>query len=155
MRKRTCFDYAIEILTKRVMLEVDLEKKLRKKGFKEDEIKETIQKLSEMGYLKKEDYVESYILKGMRKLWDKEKIQRDLEKIAPKDMVMEKLHELYNENQILTRLQKVYKNYLSQSKDEKKAKQRFFQYLLRRGFNTHKASALLNYLDKVLSNTPS
>lgn len=82
-KKYQNYDLAIKYLEKKMRSKKEVEKYLKKENVVEEEIKEILDRLEQIGYIKEEAYIESYINDKIRFSKDgPEKIKKELEELG-------------------------------------------------------------------------
>lgn len=135
---QSAFCKAVDLLSRAEQSALDIRLKLKKKGYQDDEIDQTIEKLYSLNYLNDRRYAESYIRKNML-LKSKSLILRELYmKNIKLDDVDDIFEECYQDEQVDE--EKIIKNLLSHNFKnadftDEKVKKRAISLLIRHGFN--------------------
>ena len=142
-------NYAFCLLKFRPRSEYELRQRLERKGFSEEQIRQTLGLLKQKGFINDEEFarmwVESRINKplGLRRLREELRVKgisRDLI-----TQILEQTQEKYSEEKLI---QDAISRRLDRLKrlEPKKAKQRLYLYLLRRGFSTDRVREAVNQI---------
>ena len=146
---KKALNYALNILAKSYKTKSELSKKLKEMEYKEDTIKDVISRITELGYLNDEQYVEAFIRskqdtsQGLNKktLYNK-LIQKGVDKeLIKQNLENSEIDEYQNALQVAA---KKLQN-LKGSKKEKKAK--LYAFLIYKGFDYEICSKVLNNID--------
>lgn len=151
---KTAYQYSITLLTKKDYSIHKLTDKLISKKFLEEEIEETIKKLTDQRYLREETYTENLILSCLRKNQGNLYIKRKLENenLNTNDEIINNIREEYkisSESQIKALIIKKTKySELPTSLTEKlKIKTKLMNYLLSKG---HDGDEIQYYIQEIL-----
>ena len=148
-KKFTAAEYALKLLAVRPRTMKELRLRLRKRGYQQEEIEETLKSLRELNILDEEEFAESFIKGKMRKLYSKSWIKRELLKAGlPEDQVNTWLNEFYDETSVLSKLTEHAKHVFSQLHDLEKARRRIYAFVLRHG---HSPSIARKIIDEALT----
>ena len=148
-RKLNAMEYALKLLAVRPRTEKELRRRLKKKGYQQDEVEEALQVLRESRVLDEEEFAESFIKGKMRKLYSRSWIKRELVRSGLReDEVNTLLDEFYNEEEVLSKLTERAKRVFNQLKNSERARQRIYAYVIRHG---HSPDIAKTVLEKVLS----
>lgn len=136
--RNSSLNYALNILSKRNITTVKLRQKMVKKGFPEEEITETVNKLIEWKYLDDYSYAVSYV-KAKNQKYSRSKIFYELLNLGiAKDLVTDVLEDFYNEEREYTNcLELAYKIWNAEGEKwkEKYQKNRFgYRFYSRRTY---------------------
>ncbi|MFH0763101.1 MAG: regulatory protein RecX [Candidatus Omnitrophota bacterium] len=141
--------YAFLLLKFRQRSEKELYERLKKKGFKEEIIKEVISFLKERAFIDDKSFARAWINQRLKKPYGLKRICREL-KIKGIDGeivsgILQEVKKGYDEEGVALRLAK---DKLGRSKgvEPQKAKKRIFSYLLRRGFSPEVIIECINKL---------
>ena len=146
---KKALNYALNMLAKSYKTKFELTKKLKEKEYKDDTIKMVLERLTELGYLNDEQYVETFIRskqdtsQGLNK---KTLYNKLIQKGVDKELVLQNLEnseidEYKNAMQVAEKKLRSLKG----SGREKKAK--LYTFLLYKGFDYDICSKVLNNID--------
>lgn len=129
------FDNALTYLEKGMKTEKGIREYLKKKGYLDESIDKTIEKLIEYGYINDELFAESYIntyssTKGKRKI-EYELISKGVDK----EIIFQKLEELIEEEDQLSNCVALAKKYLKNKIVDEKTYQKLTSHLASKGFS--------------------
>lgn len=148
-RKLNAMEYALKLLAVRPRTMKELRQRLKRKGYQQDEVEETLQALKESKVLDEEEFAESFIKGKMRKLYSRSWIKRELVRTGlPEDDVEALLDEFYDEKEVLSKLTERAKLVFNQLKDSERARRRIYAFVIRHG---HSPDIAKKVLYKVLS----
>ncbi len=136
----SAFEKSVELLACAELSSKDLCTKLRKRGYEEAKIRETIERLYAAGYLDDARYARAFIRKNMRgkstRRIRQELNQKSIRLTDPEQFVSEVyLEEGCTEEETLQRL--VERRLRGNREPDEKELRRLYAYLLRRGFSYH------------------
>jgi regulatory protein len=151
-RKKEAKDVALKILSFRRRTEKQVKDKLQKKGFDEKTIKATIDKLKEFDLINDIEFATAWVKDRLAfKPRGKKLLKQELWKKGIKKEIIEQVTEELCQNEdksALELLEKIKKRY--KDLEEKAAKRRMFNFLLRRGFSYEVARQVLTQLTQSL-----
>jgi regulatory protein len=151
-RKKEAKDVALKILSFRRRTEKQVKDKLQKKGFDEKTIKATIDKLKEFDLINDIEFATAWVKDRLAfKPRGKKLLKQELWKKGIKKEIIEQVTEELCQNEdksALELLEKIKKRY--KDLEEKAAKRRMFNFLLRRGFSYEVARQVLAQLTQSL-----
>ena len=127
-----CFDSALNFISKSVKTEREIKDKLLKKGYLEEIVLETIEKLKSYNYVNDKDYADRYVstYKGSK---SKKLIKFELQKKGVvKSSVEERLSEI--ESELETAI-KIAEKYVKSKEKNTETLQKCYKYLLSKGFS--------------------
>ena len=127
-----CFDSALNFISKSVKTEREIKDKLLKKGYLEEIVLETIEKLKSYNYVNDKDYADRYVstYKGSK---SKKLIKFELQKKGVvKSSVEESLSEI--ESELETAI-KIAEKYVKSKEKNTETLQKCYKYLLSKGFS--------------------
>ena len=127
-----CFDLALNFISKSVKTEREIKDKLLKKGYLEEIVLETIEKLKSYNYVNDKDYADRYVstYKGSK---SKKLIKFELQKKGVvKSSVEESLSEI--ESELETAI-KIAEKYVKCKEKNTETLQKCYKYLLSKGFS--------------------
>ncbi len=143
---------ALRFLARRQRTEKEVRDKLREREFGDEEIRTTIEKLQELGFLNDQEFARSYIRHQLT-LRPKGKIllKRQLLRLGvAKDLADSALDEAFQETgqepSALEAAQKFLKKSQKSKDDPRKAKQKLAAFLMRRGFSWDVVSSVTKKL---------
>jgi len=139
-------DYALYLLKFRSRSKKELEDRLRRKGFAEDEVEEALGDLERAGLLDDADFARSLVRSRMRELWGKRLIEYELGKFGIRgDEARSALEEIYDEDFVRREaVEKVLK--LAgrwKGMDRRKKREKVIAYFSRRGHSYDFIKSLL------------
>ncbi len=139
-------DYALYLLKFRSRSKKELEDRLRRKGFAEDEVEEALGDLERAGLLDDADFARSLVRSRMRELWGKRLIEYELGKFGIRgDEARSALEEVYDEDFVRREaVEKVLK--LAgrwKGMDRRKKREKVIAYFSRRGHSYDFIKSLL------------
>ena len=139
-------DYALYLLKFRSRTKKELEDRLRRKGFAEDEVEEALADLERAGLLDDADFARSLVRSRMRELWGKRLIEYELGKFGIRgDEARSALEEVYDEDFVRREaVEKVLK--LAgrwKGMDRRKKREKVIAYFSRRGHSYDFIKSLL------------
>ena len=139
-------DYALYLLKFRSRTKKELEDRLRRKGFAEDEVEEALGDLERAGLLDDADFARSLVRSRMRELWGKRLIEYELGKFGIRgDESRSALEEIYDEDFVRREaVEKVLK--LAgrwKGMDRRKKREKVIAYFSRRGHSYDFIKSLL------------
>ncbi len=139
-------DYALYLLKFRSRTKKELEDRLRRKGFAEDEVEEALGDLERAGLLDDADFARSLVRSRMRELWGKRLIEYELGKFGIRgDEARSALEESYDEDFVRREaVEKVLK--LAgrwKGMDRRKKREKVIAYFSRRGHSYDFIKSLL------------
>ncbi|MCD6087292.1 MAG: RecX family transcriptional regulator [Candidatus Hydrothermae bacterium] len=139
-------DYALYLLKFRSRSKKELEDRLRRKGFAEDEVEEALADLERAGLLDDADFARSLVRSRMRELWGKRLIEYELGKFGIRgDEARSALEEVYDEDFVRREaVEKVLK--LAgrwKGMDRRKKREKVIAYFSRRGHSYDFIKSLL------------
>ena len=130
----SCFDRALSYLEKNIKTEKGIRDYLKSKGYLDENIDKSVEKLKEYGYINDEVFAESYI-KTYSSSKGANKIKYDLiSKGVDKTIVDEKLEELILEEEEIEVCKKISEKYLKGRAIDQKLKQKLYNHLNSKGF---------------------
>jgi len=144
------WDKAIELLAIAEHSERDLTLKLKKRGYDEEEIRETVARLFEVGYLDNDRYAKAYIRRSIKGKSSR-RIRQELSRkgIRPEDpdrLILEVYREEdCTERETLERL--VERKLRGNPHPDEKELRRLFAFLQRRGFSYHDIASAIPVQD--------
>lgn len=146
---RKAREYAFLLLKFRLRSEKEIANRLKKKGFAEEAVKETVVFLKEKGFLNDELFAKTWVNLRIKKPLGLARVREELRlKGIEREIInrqIEKIKEGYCEEDIAAKIAREKLNRLKEI-DPCKAKRRVFAYLLRRGFSPDIISDTLNQL---------
>jgi len=140
------FDRALTYLEKGIQTEKGIREYLKRKGYLDESIDKTIEKLLEYGYINDEIYVENYIKTyGNRK--GKKLLRFELLKKGVKqEIIDEKLENMFSFDDEKNTCIILAEKYLKSKEVDLKTRQKLFAYLMGKGFS----SSVINEVIKEL-----
>lgn len=130
--KNSAFDYALNCLTKSVKTEKEIRLKLSNRGYVEEIITITVDKLKEYGYLNDEEYVVKYV-NTYAKNKGKRLLKSELKLKGVSDAIIEEKFSSV-ENELETAI-KIAEKYVKNKPTDFKTLQKCYKYLLSKGFS--------------------
>lgn len=129
------FDRALTLLEKGMKTEKGVKEYLKQKGYPDECIERSIEKLKEYGYLNDELFAESYI-KTYSNLKGSKKIKYELiNKGVDKQIIEEKLADLIDETEAYETCIMLAKKYLKNKKIDEKTRNKLSNHLASKGFS--------------------
>ncbi len=133
-RRLSAEAYAWRLLRVRPRSRQELATRLRQRGYDPEEIDRVLQNLEAAGLLNQEEYLESWILGQIRKLWSHQRIARELERQGFTEAEYTPLlNLLYNEDQVYQRLLERARRIAREAPNTEALKRRLWGFLARRG----------------------
>ena len=130
--KQVAFDYAVTVISKSIKTEKEVVKKLEKRGFIQEIITETIEKLKSYGYINDEEYASRYV-NTYSKNKGKRLIKNELKLKGVSETDISTATNLV-ENEVETAI-KIAEKYVRNKPQDFKTKQKCYAYLISKGFN--------------------
>ena len=128
------FDKALTYLEKGIKTEKSIRDYLKKKGYLEESIDKTVEKLVEYGYINDEVYAENYISTYARTK-GKQKLKFDLiSKGVSREIIDQKLEELLDEDEQFESAKALALKYLKNKGIDEKTYQKLSAHLVSKGF---------------------
>lgn len=129
---QACFDSALNIISKSIKTEKEIKDKLIKKGYLEEIVLETLEKLKSYNFVNDKDYINRYV-STYKNNKSKKLIKFELQKKGVNKLdVDECLSEI--ESEFETAL-KIAEKYVKNKEKDEKTFQKCYKYLLSKGFS--------------------
>lgn len=129
------FDRALSLLEKSMKTEKGVREYLSQKGYPDECIERSVEKLKEYGYINDEFFAESYI-KSYSGSKGSKKIKYELiNKGVDKQIIEEKLSELIDEDEAYETCKTLAKKYLKNKKIDEKTRNKLSNHLVSKGFS--------------------
>jgi regulatory protein len=146
---KKALSYALNLLAKYYKTKRELAKKLKEKEYNEDTIKAVLDKLSELGYLNDEQYVEAFIRskqdtsQGLNKRTLYNKL---IQKGVDKDIIQQSL-ENSDIDEYQNALEAAEKKLRSLKGEKREKKAKLYSFLYNKGFSYEICSKVINNID--------
>lgn len=131
----SAFDRALSYLEKNIKTEKGIRDYLKQKGFLDETIDKTVEKLVEYGYINDEIYAENYIRTYSNKKGKKLLAFELAMKGVDKQIINEKLDELLEVEDEISSCRELLKKYLKNKAIDLKTKQKAYAHLASKGFS--------------------
>lgn len=139
----SAFDCALNIITYKDRSKSEVERKLKDKGYTNEEVSLAIDKLIEYGYIDDTKYVNTYIRSNIMKKGTNRMINELLNNGVDKSIIQEQLSQYdYDEVDIIYDI--INQRFLSIDLSNQKEKAKAYNYLARRGFSFSDISRAFN-----------
>lgn len=150
--KKKAIDYSMKLLGFRSRSVKELENRLGKAGFSQDTLIMTIDYLKEQGYLNDAAFANMWIDERLRlKSLGRNRLRQELiEKGIDKKIIDEQLSNYSDENELEHALSCARKKYeKARNLDPKKSRQRIYQFLLYKGFDSAVAAEVVGKISSM------
>jgi len=131
-------NYALKLLKFRSRSENEIRKRLKLKGFNNNEIEDVIKKLKEYNYLNDFESALNFVKLKCNKGWSRKKIYIGLKKRLYSNDIIKSVLDYYDETAVIEKLRK-------ELKRKQLSREEVIKLLKSRGFENHIISKVLNY----------
>lgn len=130
--------YAYLLLKFRPRTENEVRERMKRKGFSDQEIEETIEKLKNQGFLEKNEFLKEFILSRMHKPHSKRRIAYELKRFGfEEEEIQNALDSYYDDVEVEENIKNhILKHFGSGMKISRKELGRLINYYKYRGFST-------------------
>lgn len=142
--KIVAFNKALSLLNTRFKTRQEIRNYLLEKGFNEEVVIETLEKLVEYKYINDEHYVEAYINSNKDKKSKKVMELELLQKGVNQKIIEEKFIDLENETDLIFNL---YTKYMKNKENSFKNRQKAINYLIGKGFKYDDINTAINFTE--------
>jgi regulatory protein len=143
--------YALKLLSIRMRSETELRRRLRKRGFKEDEIERTIRELKDAGLINDREFAEAFYESKSKKLWSSTLIVYHLKRFGISDEIIEEILKCREDKDFKGEIVEKMRGMMERwsVKNEMKRREKLYNYLRRRGYSH---SFVMDILRELLNN---
>ena len=129
--------YALKLLSIRLRSEEELRRRLKRKGFREEDIDKAIKDLKETGLLNDREFAEAFYESKSKRLWSSSLIASHLKRFGISGEIIEEVLRSKEDEALKEEIVEKMKSMVERSslKDEDKVRRRLYNYLRRRGFS--------------------
>ncbi len=121
--------YALKLLKHRARSFREIEKRLKEKGFSENEIRDTIEKLKNYGYIDELEDATNYVKAKSKRGWSRRRIYIELIKRGYSSEIVENALKNYDEDEVILKLKReILRKNLTEEKTIKLLKNRGFEW---------------------------
>lgn len=147
-RRESAEAYALRLLRIRPRSRRELAQRLRRRGYPAEEVQRVLASLEAAGMLDDREYLEAFILGQIRKLWSRERIERELQYQGFSSEAYGALLEaLYDEDAVFQRLLERARRMAREAPHEEALRRRLWNFLARRGHSPETFYRLLQALE--------
>ena len=140
-------DYALGVLSRKMITSSDLLGKLKEKGYAEIIAVEVIEELTSLGYIDDESYAATYLEYCREKMWGKKKIRFEMKQKGLGDELIENALMSYDEGDLISEMAELIKQkYPHDDLSDMKTKAKITRYFASRGFDFSQIDASIRFV---------